>query len=98
MFNLYLSDLPSIFDESCDPVDLFGSKLGCLMFADDLVILSESSKGLQRAIDRLQNYCSKWGLTINIDKTKVLIFNPRGLSLSEHPDHQFFIENDKLGS
>ena len=48
------------------------------MFADDLVILSESSKGLQRAIDRLQDYCTKWGLTINIDKTKVLIFNSGG--------------------
>ena len=78
LFNLYLSDLPSIFDESCDPIDLYGSKLGCLMFADDLVILSESSKGLQKAIDRLQDYCLKWGLTINIDKTKVLIFNSGG--------------------
>ena len=78
LFNIYLSDLPDIFDESCDPIGLSGTKLNCLMFADDLVILSESAKGLQNAINSLHNYCTKWGLTVNIDKTKVLIFNKGG--------------------
>ena len=54
------------------------------MFADDLVILSESAKGLQNAIDRLQNYCTKWGLTVNIDKTKVVIFNKGGHPFSSY--------------
>ena len=49
------------------------------------VILSEiSAKGLQKAIDRLQDYCSKWGLTVNIDKTKVLIFNKGGYKFSTY--------------
>ena len=48
------------------------------MFADDLTILSESASGLQSALNKLQEYCSKWGLTINIDKTKVVIFNKGG--------------------
>ena len=48
------------------------------MFADDLVLLSETSDGLQNCFDKLAQYCQKWGLTINMDKTKVVIFNKGG--------------------
>ena len=45
------------------------------MYADDLIILSESKEGLQKQIDELENYCSKWKLQINNKKTKIMIFN-----------------------
>jgi hypothetical protein len=44
-------------------------------FADDLVILSESQSGLQSALNKLENYCHKWQLTANKNKTKVMIFH-----------------------
>ena len=77
-FNIYLSDLPKIFDQSCDPVQLNDSPLSCLMYADDLIILSESAQGLQCALDKLQIYCNKWKLLVNIDKSNVMIFNKSG--------------------
>jgi len=42
------------------------------IYADDLVILSESPTGLQHCINALDNYCEKWRLNINIKKTKAL--------------------------
>ena len=48
------------------------------MYADDLVILSESKTGLQAKLDALENFCNDWCLTININKTKVMIFNKAG--------------------
>ena len=36
LFNLFLSDLPVIFDQSCDLVSLNNTNISCLMFADDL--------------------------------------------------------------
>ena len=48
-----------------------------LLYADDLVLLSESDKGLQTSIDVLHSYCNKWKLQINIMKTNVVIFNKR---------------------
>lgn len=77
LFNILVSDLPEIFD-SCDPVMLWDKPLPCLQFADDLVLISSTSTGLQNAIDSLHNYCAKWNLCINTSKTKVLIFNPSG--------------------
>ncbi len=38
------------------------------------MIISTSSKGLQTCLDILQEYCNKWDLTVNIDKTKCMVF------------------------
>ena len=65
LFNIFLSDLPCIFEDSCDPVTLLDSSLSCLMFADDLFIHSETSRGFQNALNKLNAYCQNWGLTIN---------------------------------
>jgi hypothetical protein len=46
-----------------------------LMYADDLILLSETKEGLQSQIDKLSDYCTKWKLKVNIKKTKIMIFN-----------------------
>ena len=92
LFNLFLSDLPDVFTDNCCPVTLCDTKLNCLMFADDLVIISESAVGLQNCLSKLQLYCDKWSLSINTDKTKVMIFNKGGHRISRHR----FTLNDSL--
>ncbi|MCG8429684.1 MAG: hypothetical protein MJA29_00695, partial [Candidatus Omnitrophica bacterium] len=49
-------------------------KLYLLMYADDTIIISETADGLQKNLDALSEYCDKWKLKINTDKTKILIF------------------------
>ena len=60
------------------------------MYADDLVILSENSSGLQTALNKLKTFCDKWHLTINLKKTKILIFNKGGHAIKED---QFYLDN-----
>ena len=91
LFNCFINDLHSVFDSTCDPVCLDTRKINTLSFADDLVILSESAKGLQLALKKLENYCRKWQLTVNIKKTKILIFG--GPSQS---NDKFFYKNEFL--
>ena len=91
LFNLYLSDLPCIFDNSCDL--LVWMHCHCLLFADDLLLLSESSQGLNACINRLDTYCRKWGLTINLAETKVIIFNKGGHKISKF---NFFYKTTQL--
>ena len=50
-----------------------------LMFADDLVLLAESSQDLQAGLNALQDFCSKWALSVNYNKTKVMIFGDADL-------------------
>ncbi len=73
-FNIYVNDIPKMFTAECMPVMLDQCQLSCLMYADDIVLLSDTAAGLQSAIDRMQNYVTKIGLTVNTKKTKVLVF------------------------
>ena len=64
------NDLPDICYSYCMPVSLNTSKINCLMYADDVILLSETPAGLQNSLSHLQRYCTKWGLEVNIKKTK----------------------------
>ena len=57
LFKVYINDLPSIFKDGCDPVELNSCKLNCLLFADDVVLLSKTEQGMQTCLNRLQEYC-----------------------------------------
>ncbi|MCG8431127.1 MAG: hypothetical protein MJA29_08130, partial [Candidatus Omnitrophica bacterium] len=63
---------------SCHPVSLDSSKFSCLLYADDIVLLSETAEGLQNCLNGLQKFCSSWGLSVNLKKTKILVFNKVG--------------------
>ena len=45
------------------------------MYADDTVLFANSKDNLQRCLDGLKDYCDKWKLQINADKTKIVIFS-----------------------
>ena len=78
LFNLFMNDLPGILNNvECDPVFFEGKLLSSLLFADDLIIFSQSQGGLQKALIRLDTYCKKWRLMVNSKKTKVICFNTR---------------------
>ena len=48
-----------------------------LLYADDLAILADSREMLQKKLDILHTYCRENNLTVNISKSKVIIFNSR---------------------
>ena len=75
LFNIFINDIPSYFDSSCDPVCLTHNHISCLLYADDLVLLSNSEKGLQNCITKLSSFCKDWGMNVNLDKTKSLVFS-----------------------
>ena len=49
-----------------------------MLFADDMVILGKSPSDLQNSINLLHKYCKIWGLEVNIEKTKIVVFRKRG--------------------
>ena len=46
-----------------------------LLYANDIVLLSESEHELQRHLNALDDFCTQRGLVVNLGKTKVLIFH-----------------------
>lgn len=76
LFNIFINDITeNLPDFDSPPIGKQSkNKISCLLYADDLVLLSKTKGGLQTKLDHLNNYCEKWGLKINTDKTKVLVF------------------------
>ena len=77
LFNLYLNDIPSRLEytQGLDPITLpNGSRLNLLLYADDLVLISTSAVGLQRSINSLHQFCKESLMSVNTQKSKVMIF------------------------
>ena len=51
-----------------------------MLFADELVLFSDSANGFQKQLAALYKYASLWHIIVSIPKTKVLIFNKRHTS------------------
>ena len=96
LFNLFINDVPFSFEKILsDPFVLpNGAKLNSLLYADDLVILSRSKIGLQNCLNTLSSYCSTRLLSINSQKTKVMIFQKRAKILTI--DANFHIDNEPV--
>jgi hypothetical protein len=73
-----MNDLVEHFNLECDPVSINGKSIYCLLHADDIVLMSQSANGLQKLLNNLKLFCDKWNLKVNIQKTKVMIFNKSG--------------------
>ena len=55
----------------------------CLIYADDLVLISESTDDLQCMLNVLHEWCHKWRMKVNINKTKVMHFRVQGYSATD---------------
>ena len=78
LFSLFIDDIKDIFEHEDEPCSIGNIKLSHLLYADDLILVSESRQGLQRCINKLSDYCDRWKLQINKVKTKILVFTPSG--------------------
>ena len=59
-----------------------------LLFADDVAMLSDTVVGSKRQLNILQTYCSDSCLTVNTNKTKVVVFKKGGI-ISKHESWTF---------
>ena len=75
MFSVFISDLLEEIDRARIGIQLkSGNKLSGLLFADDFVGITKSSENLQQLINIIYEFCSKWRLRANVNKSAVLVF------------------------
>ena len=98
-FNLFINRLPKTYNNNasspdyCNPVLMNNEPINCLSWTDDCVVMSHSASGLQNSLRQTVNFFSELGLDVNVKKTKVMIFNPRGLG-PKNFQHLNFTIND----
>ena len=82
LFALFINDIEQfLLQYGCSPIEISGTdlqtylKLLIIMYADDTVLFASSKENLQKCLNGLKQYCDKWKLQINTDKTKIIIFS-----------------------
>ena len=79
LFSFFLAGIEAHVQENInDGIDLKQLQLYLLLFADVAVLFSETRECLQHNIDNLDTYCQKWNLTVNVEKTKIVVFRKGG--------------------
>ena len=76
LFNIFINTLALDLDNSStDSLELpNGSRISCLMYADDVILISKSPEGLQNLLDSVSTFCNKWKMTVNPTKSKCIVF------------------------
>ena len=73
LFSMFINEL-AVEINRLNLVDIGGKKLSLLMYADDIVFLSESEENLQHVLDFTYEWCNKWKLKVNLLKSKIIHF------------------------
>ena len=70
LFNIYINDIVERLNKANTTPLLLknGSKISCLLYADDIVIMSLSEDGLQKCLDELAHFTRMWKLTSSMKK------------------------------
>ena len=68
LFGLYVDGLEKHLLETAgiDAPTLMGVMVPLLLYADDLILMSESAEGLQKQMDALAGFCEQRRLTVNL--------------------------------
>ena len=77
LFLTFINDLAKELKSLNIGVNYGNSKIPILMYADDVVLLTENSDELQIMLDCVYNWCKKWQMSVNLDKTKIVSFRKR---------------------
>lgn len=62
----------NMFLNSGIDIKSYGIFLVLFLYADDVVILADVENELQKLIDLTDNWCRKWGLSINTNSTRAI--------------------------
>jgi len=92
LFALYINDL---HDSLPGGVNVADTSVKVLLYADDLVLLADKPDVLQVMINAFYAYCDTWGLTVNLEKTNVVVFR-KGPRLSSNLSWKFGSENIEI--
>jgi hypothetical protein len=77
MFNIYVNSLIDDINALNIGIDIDNEKLAILLYADDVVLLAENEKDLQKIMDVFNFWCTNNALYVNVNKFNIMHFrNP----------------------
>ena len=95
LFNIFVNDIGEALSDTTQfsGVNIGILKILYLLYADDLTLVSHSRIGLQRLLNNLFQYCCKWKLKVNLDKSNIIVFR-RGGRLKQY--EKWYYDNEPM--
>lgn len=79
---VFISDLERAMDkikENVKGISIHGLRINNLRYADDVDIIEENETDLEETVQRLSKEAKRYGLIVNIDKTKTMVFGQKDI-------------------
>ena len=87
LFNLFINDCVRRINDLHKGIrldDVNSTELSMLLYADDVVLLSDNEGNLQNMLDSLSEWCGTWNFRLNGAKSKVVHFRNPSAPGTEH--------------
>ncbi|XP_053386465.1 uncharacterized protein LOC128550759 [Mercenaria mercenaria] len=93
LFILFINDISTTLDfNKLTENDLNQLSMYMLLFADDIALFTTDPNSLQAQLDIIYTYSEKWGFKINVQKTKICVFEKR----KSHHNFNWFINGEQI--
>ena len=87
IFTFFINDLAEGLKRLHKGVNFNNHEICCLLYADDIMLMSESEEDLQIMLDFVHEWCDKWRLRINYAKSNVMLIRNKGKDCSNFNFH-----------
>ena len=78
LFTCFINDIIKEVGGTNNCIIIHSYDLRLLLYADDMIIISDTPFHLQQMLNKFNEYCNRWSLNVNIDKTKITLFRNGG--------------------
>ena len=79
LFTMYVNDLEAeLAIKGISGINTGMINLCILLYADDIILFGKTPEELQNTLEVLEEYCKRWKLTVNTNKTKEMVFRKGG--------------------
>ena len=87
LFALFINDLAEELKTLNSGIFIDNVHICCLLYADDLMLVSDTEGNMQRMLDCVSNWCNKWRLRVNYTKSAIIHFRNKGKRRSDFAFH-----------
>ncbi len=94
LFILFLNEYITMLKKNCKGIQIESiTEIQTLLYADDMANIADTIGGLQKHIEQLEKCCSLYGMRVNLNKMKIMVFR-RGGSLNK--DEKWYFAGEQI--
>ena len=77
LFSIFISNMADEVNQTGGGIDVAGRKVAILLYADDIVLISDSARGLQSSMRIVTKWGRRWQCRFNRGKSQVVVYGSR---------------------